>query len=336
MSAVLSILIASLVVLNILACLWLLYWTSKKRAAPSPELANTGSANSRLATTDPATADPATTDPATTGEPETTGHIWDGDLREYNNPLPKWWLNMFYLTIAFAVVYLIVYPGLGNYTGYFRWSSAHEHDLKSRAERELYLAAFTPLRELSFADLRNDARAQKLAQSMFSTNCSACHGSDAQGAKGFPNLRDADWIYGDEPETVMTTIRDGRQAAMPPWQAVLGENGVKEVVAYVQQRSGQPSEAALASAGKARFDMFCMACHGPDGKGNKTLGAPNLTDAIWLYGGDAVALSESIGNGRNGVMPSQKAILNEDQIRVLAAWVIAKQAVAAVPINATP
>ena len=324
MNTLTSYLVIAVVVLNIAGCFLLLRWTATKRAENASKM-STGN-----------------TITENTGEapPETTGHVWDHDLTEYNNPLPRWWLNMFYLSIVFAVGYLVLYPGLGNMSGYFRWTSTHEHDVMAKAERETYLAAFAPFRESTVEQLVANPTAMRMGQSLFNNSCAACHGSDARGAKGFPNLTDADWLYGSAPEVIQTSIREGRQGVMPAWKAAVGEAGVTELVAYVRQLSGSTDvSATLAAAGKARYDMFCVACHGPDGKGNQALGAANLSDQIWLYGGDVVTLTETLANGRGGVMPSQKANMNEDQIRVLSAWVLAQSQTPTAnpePAKATP
>ena len=307
MNSLTSYLVIVFVLLNIAGCFWLLRWTATKRTA-----------NPKHSASDAKQA--AAAEDAGVG---TTGHVWDDDLTEFNNPLPRWWLNMFYLSIAFAVGYLILYPGLGNVAGYFRWTSQNEHDVKALAERETYQAAFAPFRKLDIAELTRDANALRLGQSIFNNNCAACHGSDARGAKGFPNLTDSDWLYGGDSETILHTLRAGRAGVMPGWKAVAGDAGIAELLAYVRQLSGAP-ETPAATAGKARYDMFCVACHGIEGKGNQALGAPNLTDQIWLYGGDDASLTATLANGRGGVMPAQKAILNEDQIRVMAAWVMAQ------------
>ena len=308
MNSLTSYLIIAFVVLNIAGCFWLLRWTATKRTS-----------NPKHGAVD------ATHTAAEDAGLNTTGHVWDEDLTEYNNPLPRWWLNMFYLSIAFAVGYLILYPGLGNVAGYFRWTSQHEHDVQARAERETYLAAFAPFREQSIEALASNANALRMGQGIFNNNCAACHGSDARGAKGFPNLTDNDWLYGGDAQAIEQTLREGRAGVMPGWHAVAGDAGVAELLAYTRQLSGAP-ESAAAIAGKARFDMLCVACHGSEGKGNQALGAPNLTDQIWLYGGDDASITSTLANGRGGVMPAHKAILNDDQIRVITAWVLAQSA----------
>jgi len=279
---------------NILGCLWLLWWTAKKR-------------------------------PGERSESETTGHTWDGDLTEYNKPLPRWWLNLFYATIVFALAYLVLYPGLGAFAGTQGWSSAKEH-AKDAAEADAAIKPlFAKFAATPLAELGENTEALALGRSVFANNCATCHGSDARGAKGFPNLTDSDWLWGGAPESVLTTILDGRQAAMPPLGQVLGEQGVTEAAVYVQSLSGHAVDATLAQAGKARFDMICAACHGPDGKGNPALGAPNLTDGVWLYGGDFSTISETIRNGRQGRMPAHRGLLGEDRARLAAAFVLSQQ-----------
>jgi len=293
MSPTVSILVIICTVLSIAGCVWLLVLTARK----SPE--------------------DLTKDP-------TTGHIWDGDLTEYNNPLPRWWLNMFYLTIIFGAGYLIFYPGLGNLTGRLGWTSQKQHDSDAQKTRARFASAYTPYRMMQFEQLVHEPGAMALGQSVFVNTCAGCHGSDARGAKGFPNLTDGDWLYGSEPEVILATIGMGRQGVMPGWKDAVGVEGVAELVAYVQKLSGNLVDDTLASSGKQRYDMFCIACHGPEGKGNYAMGSPNLTDQIWLYGGDSDVLTESIANGRNGAMPAHSAILSEEQIRLVSAWVYAQ------------
>lgn len=281
-------------IVNILACLWLLWWTAKRR--PGQKAASSM---------------------------ETTGHEWDG-IREYNSPLPKWWLNLFYLTIVFAFVYLAIYPGLGNWIGTQGWTSVAQHDADAAAADAKLAAVFGAYAGVSPDQLRQDAEAQKLGASVFSHNCVTCHGADAKGAKGFPDLTDADWLWGGDPETVLATILDGRQAAMPALAAVIGEDNIPAVAVYVQSLSGISTDSGLAAAGKVQFQTICAACHGPEGKGNPLLGAPNLTDKVWLYGSDFATISETIRNGRNGKMPAHRALIGEDRARLVAAWVLAR------------
>lgn len=279
-------------IVNILACLWLLWWTAKNRS--------------------------------TKAEDQDTGHVWDGDIRELNRPLPKWWLNLFYITIVFSFAYLVLYPGLGSFAGTKKWTSQEQHDAEVKAAEAKIAPIFAKFRAQPIADLVHDADAQRLGASVFANNCATCHGSDAKGAKGYPNLVDNDWLWGGEPDTVLTTILDGRQAAMPAMGAVLGDEGVAATAIYVQSLSGQNVDDALAAKGQAHFQTVCAACHGPEGKGNPMLGAPNLTDKVWLYGGDFDTIAATIRSGRNGQMPAHRPIIGEDRVRLAAAWVLAQ------------
>jgi cytochrome c oxidase cbb3-type subunit 3 len=286
-----SLFVIILTVLNILACLWLLRWTSKPRTA-----------NEKI------------------GGGADTGHVWDKDLREYNNPLPRWWLWVFYITVAFGLIYLALYPGLGNFAGLKGWTQSGQYQQERAAVEARAAQLLAPLAALPVAELANNQQAMATAHNLFQQNCAQCHGSDGGGAVGFPNLRDASWQWGSDADSVVATIAEGRVAAMPPWGEVLGEQGVTEVVAYVQKLSGQQADAALATAGEARFQQVCSACHGMDGKGNPLLGAPNLTDQIWLYGSDAATIKHAVVNGRNGQMPAWGDKLGEQRVKLLAAY----------------
>jgi cytochrome c oxidase cbb3-type subunit 3 len=288
--------ISVLTLVNILACFWLLWWTRKKK--PSTQDGDSAQA--------------------------TTGHVWDGDLREYNKPLPKWWLNMFYISIVFSLGYLVIFPGLGAFAGTQSWSSAKQHDEDVAVAEAKLKPLFAKYSAITVADLARDEGALALGRSVFANNCVQCHGSDARGAKGFPNLTDADWLWGSDAESVLASILNGRNAAMPAWGAVLGEQGVKEVAVYVQGLSGQTVDATMAASGQARFTTTCVACHGPEGKGNVQLGAPNLTDNIWLYGGDYASIVTSIQHGRQGKMPAHETLIGKDRARLAAAWVLAQ------------
>jgi cytochrome c oxidase cbb3-type subunit III len=247
--------------------------------------------------------------------------VWDKDLREYNNPLPKWWLWLFYITIAFGLLYLAFYPGLGNFAGLKGWTQANQYAAERAAVEAKAQEILAPLAAMPVADLVNNPQAMATAKNLYLQNCAQCHGSDGGGAVGFPNLRNVDWQWGGDADAVVATIANGRVAAMPPWAAVLGDQGVNEVVAYVQQLSGQQADAVLATAGEARFQTVCAACHGVDGKGNPLLGAPNLTDDIWLYGGDSASIRKTIVDGRNGQMPAWNDKLGEQRVKLLAAYV---------------
>ena len=278
-------------------------------------------------------------------EGESMGHEFDG-IEELNNPLPKWWSTFFLLTIVWAFGYIALY-GLGNWTGFLGWKSSNQGILnvaESKAKTAASLAdgsgilvqydrevaaadaKFGPIFEAyaarSIEDLATDGEALKVGQRLFIQNCAQCHGSDAHGTTGFPNLADNDWLYGGSPEAIKTTIMDGRIAmGMMAWEGALGgDQGVKEVAAYVISLSGRSVDPELAKAGQGKFAL-CAGCHGPEGKGNQMLGAPNLTDNIWLYGGSKRAIEESIRNGRAGVMPPWKDILGEEKVHLISAYV---------------
>jgi len=258
------------------------------------------------------------------GTADTTGHTWDEDLTEYNHPLPLWWLGLFLLSVIFGAIYLAFYPGLAVTKGTLGWTSDKEvkADLAD-ANRKLE-SVFAQFRDKTIDALSTDPKALEFGHNVFANNCAVCHGSDARGAKGYPNLADNDWLYGGQPDTVLTTILKGRQGVMPPLGAALGEQGVDEVASYVLTLSGRKADQKSADAGKARYMTICIACHGPEGKGNPVMGAPNLTDDIWLYGGSVEDIKASIRNGRNGQMPTWEAILGQDRARLVAAWVLAQ------------
>ncbi len=282
--------IAILTVLSILACVWLIRWMT-----------------SGFEKTD---------------EVESTGHIWDGDLSELNNPLPRWWLGLFYITLAFGGFYLLLYPGLGSFEGLLKWTSKGQYeDEVMRVESEVG-PLFARYQQTAVLDLIKDEEALKIGERLYLNYCSTCHGSDARGARGFPNLRDADWQWGGDPASIKTTLLNGRIAAMPSWEAALGgESGVNEVTQYLLRLSNRATIDELADKGKAKYDIFCVACHGVDGKGNPALGAPNLTDDVWLYGGSITRINESLIKGRNGQMPAFGEFLGEAKVHLLTAYV---------------
>jgi cytochrome c oxidase cbb3-type subunit 3 len=254
--------------------------------------------------------------------PETTGHTWDGDLREYNNPLPRWWLGLFYFTVAFAVGYLVLYPGFGNFGGTLGWTQIRQWQAQRDDANRVATREFAKFDGKSIEALATDPAAIRIAKNLFANNCAMCHGSDARGAKGFPNLTSPNLTWGREPEAILATIGGGRQGVMPAWGAVLGADGVEAVANYVYTLSGRTApEPALASAGKEKFDTLCAACHGADGKGMVALGAPNLTDAYWIYGGTLAAIKETVTNGRSNRMPAHLELLGEQRVRLLAAYV---------------
>jgi cytochrome c oxidase cbb3-type subunit 3 len=268
---------------------------------------------------------------------KTTGHVWDEDLTEYNKPLPLWWVGLFVATIVFSIGYLVVYPGLGSWKGTFAWTSAKEHDSDVADDDAKSATALAAFHDRSVVELGDDPAALAIGHNVFANNCVGCHGSAARGGPGFPNLTDRDWLYGGDPDTVIATITNGRAGVMPPWGPVLGDAGVENVANYVLSLSGAKHDAAKADAGKAQFTTICIACHGPDGKGNPALGAPNLTDDIWLYGGDLASIEATLKNGRNGQMPAWGKTLGPDRVRLVAAWVLAQSKSApAEPAATTP
>ncbi|MBB5207116.1 cytochrome-c oxidase, cbb3-type subunit III [Chiayiivirga flava] len=300
-----SIYIIAIVALNIVGCVWLLWWTGKRRPG-----------------------DPAPTD---------TSHVWDGDLTEYNKPMPRWWINLFYITIVFGIGYLVLYPGLGAFAGTSGWTSARQHDAERDAREATLATTFAPYGGQPIDTIAQDPHALELGRSIFANHCATCHGSSARGARGYPDLTDTSWQWGGDPDTVLATVLDGREGIMAPWEQVLGgPRGVTEVAVYVQSLSGTATDPALARAGKTRFDGICVACHGRDAKGNPALGAPDLTDRVWLYGGDYESIRTSISQGRHGVMPAHRGILGETRARVVAAYVWSLSNTPKQPVAASP
>jgi cytochrome c oxidase cbb3-type subunit 3 len=288
MSPALTIFIVIGTSLNVLGCAWLIWWTARSR-------------------------------PDEVAKGEVINHVWDGDLQERNNPMPRWWLILFWLTIVFCFVYLALYPGMGRFGGILGWSKQGQYEHEMASANQQYAPIYAAFAGRDVVDLSKDPKALALGHSLFLNNCINCHGSDARGAVGFPNLTDNDWLYGGEPQNIMDTITHGRQGMMPPLGAALGPQGVDELVAYVLSLGGREAAADKVEAGKARF-VLCAACHGADGRGNQTIGAPNLTDDIWLYGGSTAAIRQSIMDGRHGQMPAHQW-LGDDKIRLLAAYV---------------
>ncbi|MDO9194560.1 MAG: cytochrome-c oxidase, cbb3-type subunit III [Undibacterium sp.] len=252
---------------------------------------------------------------------ETTGHVWDGNLMEQNNPLPGWWKWLFYLTIIYSVGYLIVYPGLGSMQGSFGWSQTGAYEKEIKEGEQQYGPIFNKFLNLDIPAVAKDGQAREIGQRLFLNTCSQCHGSDAQGGKGYPNLTDTDWLYGGDPQTIKTSILDGRQGQMPPMAAAVGtEDDVRNVANYVMSLSNSAHDPIKASLGKSKF-AACAACHGADGKGTQALGAPNLTDKIWLYGGGVDNVMETINKGRANQMPAHKSLLTDAKVHLLAAYV---------------
>ena len=256
------------------------------------------------------------------GQPEkTTGHVWDEDLTELNTPMPRWWMFMFYLTILFGIGYLVLYPGLGSHAGRLGWQSsgAYRQEL-AKADAD-YGPLFAQYLKRDLKEVASDPQAHAIGERLFLTYCAQCHGSDARGNKGYPNLTDSDWLYGGAPSVIKETIMKGRNGQMPPMGAALGsDKDVENVAHYVMSLSGAPADPIKVAFGKPKF-AACAACHGADAHGNPMLGAPNLADKVWLYGGSPETIMETIRKGRNNTMPAWGEFLGEGKAHVLAAYV---------------
>lgn len=264
----------------------------------------------------------AKTPPPVNGVVESTGHVWDEDLQELNNPLPRWWLYLFYITCVFGLVYLFMYPGLGAFGGSLKWSAIDQYEREVAQVDEVTAPLFAGYLAQEIPAVAASPDALAMGERLFLTYCSQCHGSDARGSRSFPNLADNDWLGAGTPEYIKSTILNGRNAVMPPMAAAIGntEKDVEAVAHYVLSLSDSNHDAALADAGKARFAV-CSACHGPEGKGNPAIGAPNLTDDIWLYGGSLASVQYAISNGLNNRMPPFGQLLDEGKAHVLAAYI---------------
>ncbi len=257
---------------------------------------------------------------------ETTGHVWDNDLTELNNPMPRWWLWLFYGTVIWSLIYLVLYPGLGNFAGVLGWSSEGQYlEERERADRE-FEERFGELVQKPLEELAVHPDALRMGRNLFAHNCSTCHGSDARGARGYPNLTDGHWIWGGEVEQVWTSIYHGRQAVMPGFGAALGEQGVTRTAVFVQQLAGLPVDETMAQAGRQHYEQVCAACHGSDGRGNPMLGAPDLTAGVFIYGSSLDDLRYTIAEGRQGVMPAQRELLGEARSRLVTAYVLSLNA----------
>jgi len=253
-------------------------------------------------------------------ENKTTGHIYDG-IEEYDNPLPRWWFLMFVFTLIFGAAYLVFYPGMGSFKGVLGWTSTGELKMDQESAQSDLAETFGVYAKMPIEELIHDGRAMKMGVRLFSNNCAVCHGADAGGNFSFPNLSDKDWLYGGKPEDIAHSIREGRVGEMPAWGDIIGEQNVVNVSEYVLKMSGQDHEAALAAAGEKVFAQNCVACHGTDGAGSQLLGAPKLADNTWLYDGSREGIQHSVRNGLKNKMPSQKDMLREDKIHLLAAYV---------------
>ena len=251
----------------------------------------------------------------------TTGHVWDEDLRELNNPLPRWWMWLFILTVVFAGIYLALYPGLGSNTGTLNWTSTNQWQAEQQKAQATMAPVYAKFTTMSAADMAKDPVAMGIGERLFANNCAQCHGADGHGSKGFPNLTDGDWLGGTGPDYIKATVTKGRNGMMPPMAAAVGTaEDVKNVANYVLSLSGSAHNNVAAQLGKPKF-AACAACHGPDGKGNQALGAPNLSDKIWLHGWGEEAVMAMVTNGKSNVMPAFEQRLTPEQIQVLAAYV---------------
>jgi cytochrome c oxidase cbb3-type subunit 3 len=229
---------------------------------------------------------------------------------------------LFYITVFFALVYLALFPGLGNVQGVLGWSSTGQYDREVAKAKQTYDPIYQKFAALSVEDAAKDPAALAIGQRLFVNNCAQCHGTDAKGAKGFPNLADKDWSWGGDGLAIKTSILQGRMGMMPPMAAAVGTEAEVEAVAnYVLSLSGSPHDAGKVALGQEKFAAACAACHGAEGTGNTAMGAPNLTDKVWVYGGSIATIKETIHNGRQGVMPAWQNILGEEKSHLVAAYV---------------
>jgi cytochrome c oxidase cbb3-type subunit 3 len=256
------------------------------------------------------------------GPVETTGHQWDGDLAEYNNPLPRWWSWLFYLTIVFSLAYLVLYPGLGSWRGTLGWSQVGQLAEEQQAAEKQFGPLYRKFAALEVETLAKTPEALAIGQKLFLNNCAQCHASDGAGSRGFPNLTDRDWLWGGDASTIKATITEGRTGVMPAFGAALGAEGAKNVANYVRSFSGLTSDSLRVAFGRELYQQNCVACHGAEGKGNAALGAPNLADKTWLHGSAEPVVIETITRGRTSHMPAHKVLLDEARIHLLTAYVL--------------
>jgi cytochrome c oxidase cbb3-type subunit 3 len=290
MSTAWTIFVVALVVVNVAGCAWLIFWSGRMNG----------------------------------GEGGTTGHVWDGDLVEANSPLPRWWLGLFWLTIVWGVAFMFAYPSFGDFS-LLGWSQTKQYDQEIAAAEQQYGAIFRQFAATPIEQLANDPVALSAGRNLFVNNCAACHGSDARGARGYPNLTDAEWQWGDKPEEIRTTILAGRTGTMPAFGASLPEAARYELADYVQRLAARSVDPVSAAAGEAHFKLYCAACHGADGEGNPLLGALPLKNEIWLHGSGRAAIFDVITNGRTSSMPAHEPLLGSDRAHVLAAYVLSLQ-----------
>lgn len=282
--------VAILTIVFIIWCVWLIGWSAKQG-------------------------------PQDASDEDLVGHKWDGDLEEWNNPAPKWWLYLYFITVAWGLAFLLAMPGLGNFKGLLGWSSSAQYEAEVTAAAERYEPIYERFAAMDFADLVKDTDAMQLGASLYASYCTTCHGSDARGAKGFPNLADDAWLYGNSEAQLIHSIKIGRSGVMAVFPLGTDED-VNGMVNYVRSLSGLVEvDQATAAAAAAKYNTFCVACHMPDGTGNQALGAPNLTDDVWLYGSSEADVRETLVNGRNGQMPAHGDLLGDNRTKILAAYV---------------
>ena len=260
--------------------------------------------------------------PQNVADEDLVGHKWDGDLEEWNNPAPRWWLYLYFITLIWGVVYMIAYPGFGNFKGALGWSQEGQYELEMAAAAERYEPIYERFAAMPFDELAADPEAQQLGASLYASYCTTCHGSDARGAPGYPNLTDNAWIWGDSEQQLFTSIDAGRVAVMPVLTPALGgDEGVDNMVNYVRSLSGLVEADEAAAAMQPMFVALCSACHAADGSGNQMLGGPNLTDDYWLYGSSEDDVRTTLVQGRNGIMPAHGDLLGDNRTKILAAYV---------------
>jgi len=288
MSTFWSIFVVILVVFNIVGCLWLLRWTMHMKPG---------------------------------SEDDSKEHTWDTDLTENNNPLPKWWLNTFYLSIAFAIVYLILYPGMGNFAGVLNWTQTGQYDTEVTASNEKYQAIYAAFADQSIEQLAANSAALSIGRNVFQNNCASCHGSDGRGATSFPNLTDDEWLYGGNTAAIQQTISNGRMGNMPALGAVVNDAAIEKIISFLRSEPGDTSDDV--AAGKQFYATSgCIGCHGINGEGNPLLGAPNLRNDIWLFGGTRDTIADVVKNGRVNEMPAHLERLGEERVRLVTAYVV--------------
>ena len=284
-----SVYVAGITLAGIVACLLLLWVTARKKV-------------------------PARSD-------NTTGHVWDEDLREANNPLPMWWVGLFVITILFSVGYLVVYPGLGSFDGQAEWSAKAEYEAELTKAAAALAPVYASYDGMAPEDIAREPKAMAIGERLFMNNCAQCHGSDARGSKGFPNLTDKEWLHGGTPEKIVESITHGRTGTMPPMAAAVGtQDDVRNLANYVLSLSGAPHDSLRAGLGKSKFTV-CAACHGIGGVGNQAVGAPSLADKVWLHGWGEATIVQIVNEGKKSEMPAQQGRLTEAQIKLLASYV---------------